>query len=112
QRELLLLAGDFPIREVGGALVLGDTAPTDSLTRFVETLTEIRRFQEAFTGVPFGDELVLLRVDPVRRPRRGALWGFYSHPTLSLLGMSMSEFVAALNGPSTRESRAILGLMG
>lgn len=112
RRELLLLAGDFPIRRLPGALVIGEAAPLDSLTRFVDMLTEIRRFQEAFTGVPFGDDLVLLRVEPVRRPREGLLWGFYSHPTLALLGMTMGEFVEAIDNPSRRESRAILGLMG
>lgn len=112
RRELLLLAGDFPIHQVPGALVLGDASPRDSIVAFVETLTRIRWFQERFLGVPFGNDLVLLRVDPVRRPKKGLLWGFYSHPTLSLLGMSMSEFIAALDKPTGSERRSIFGLLG
>lgn len=111
RRELFLLAGDFEIREIEGWTVIGEGAPSDSIAAFLRNLIEIQRFQESYLGVPFGERRVLLRSDPVRAPRRGRLWGFYSDPTLSLVGMSISEFVSALEGRPPTARRSILGLM-
>jgi hypothetical protein len=110
-RELLLLAGDFPVQEIDGVHFLGEVVAADTARMFLGTLKEIQDFYADLLGIPFGPQPDILRITPLRVERRGQLWGFFSDPGLALIGMSIGEFVRILNGPERPARRSVFGFL-
>jgi len=110
-RELLLLAGDFPVVEVDGSLIIGEAVAADTARMFLAALEEIQEFYSGFLEIPFGPQPDILRIIPLREERRGHLWGFFSDPALALIGMPLGEFVRILRGPDRPVRRSISGFL-
>ena len=106
-RELLLLAGALPLTRVGPATIVGEAVRADSAAAFMAMLADIQDFHADYLGVappPLPD---ILRAEPLRAPRRGQLWGFYSDPALMLIGVTIPRFVEVLEGDSIVPRRNI-----
>lgn len=101
-RELFLFAGDIPVTRTAAGRILGEVTHPDTAATFFHHLDDIQRFLADYVGVAYGPAPEIVRFTPVRMPRRGLLWGFLSDPALALSGMTIAEFVRALdeNSPS------------
>ncbi|MEX2583874.1 MAG: hypothetical protein WD766_11400 [Gemmatimonadota bacterium] len=110
-REMLLLAGDLPESRVDGVLILGETVPAEPAVAFVSTLRRIQRFFGDYLTVPFGADPHIIRIDALRAPKEGRLWGFFSDPALVLIGMTVPEYVEIFEGPATPARRAVVGFV-
>ncbi len=105
-RELMIVAGRLPITLRPFGRIIGETVAPDTADLFLEKLVEMQSFLAEYVGVPFGPTPDIVRVAPVRRPWRGRVWGFFSDPALTLIGMDPGGFVRGLTGtnPATKRS--------
>jgi len=110
-REFLLYAGDLPVVHAEGLRIIGEDVDPRTVARFRHWLGEIQAFYSMLLDEPFGEELDVLRITPLRVERRGQLWGFYSDPALALIGMSIPEFVRILDGPDRPARQAVFGFL-
>jgi hypothetical protein len=110
-RELLLVAGKLPVQYSGDMVILGEVVPEDSAAMFIATLSEIQRFYERFLGIPYGRPPDIVRLDAIREPRTGQVWGFFSDPALVLIGMRISRFVEVLAGSAASSRRNVYSFL-
>ena len=101
-REPLLLAGNLPIYASSSGRVIGERPRPEDADALFTSLGYLADFYSAFTGVPFGPLPEIVRVDPLRRNRRGQLWGFFSDPALALIGSDVEFFARVLGDPRDR----------
>lgn len=107
-REPLLIAGDLRVADLGALRVLAEReVSTTGAERLVAEMEAIRAFFEEHVGVPYGPLPDLGLLSPVRAPRRGQLWGFFSDPSLTLLGMDLEQLLETLQTGRPRARRAL-----
>lgn len=110
-REIFLAAGRLPVTTLPEGTIIGETVAPDSAARFLATLERIQQFYSEYLGIPFGAPPVVVRMDAVREPAAGRIWGFFSDPALTLIGMTIPEFVEILEDPEHRAHRPVFGLL-
>jgi hypothetical protein len=110
-REIFLVAGRLPLTTVHGGRIIGESVAPDSAAAFLRTLEQIQEFYSDYLRIPFGPPADIVRIEAVREPRRGQIWGFFSDPALTLMGMTIPEFVEILEDPEHRAHRSLFGLL-
>lgn len=107
-RELLLVAGELAVESHAGVTFIGPPIPPNAATAFANNIAEISSFLEEFVGLPYGEKPHVISLMSLRAPRRGELWGFLSDPALILMGMSVPELVATMEGSEERAKRSVV----
>lgn len=105
-RELMIVAGRLPVTVRPLGRIIGETVAPDTADLFLAELSAMQSFLADYVGVPYGPAPDIVRIAPVRRPWRGRVWGFFSDPALTLIGMDPGGFLRGLNGtnPATKRS--------
>lgn len=110
-RELLLVAGRLPVTERPAGRIIGEYVAPDTADLFFAKLADLQAFLASYVGVPYRRTLDIVRIAPVREPRRGQIWGFFSDPALTLIGMDPGGFVRALDGPNGSARRSLTAFL-
>jgi hypothetical protein len=109
-REIFLLAGDLPVVRAEESLILGEVDSPATASAFLGSLGRIQEFYADYLALPFGRAPDVVLFTPVRQPKKGLLWGFFSDPALALSGMTLDEFVQALS-PGSASRTAVFGFL-
>jgi hypothetical protein len=110
-REVLLLAGDYPVVRAAGMLFLGEDVAPDTAQLLADQLERIQRFFAEYLGVAYGAHPDIIRIIPVREDRLGRMWGFFSDPALGLSGLPIGLLVRILADPHDPGMPPVFGFL-
>lgn len=107
-REPYLVAGTLRARQTNGSWIISPREVGPAADSLLAAMEAVQGLYSDYVGVPFDRQLDLLFLTEVREPRRGRLWGFFSDPALTIIGMSPAELTESLRDERARVRRSVL----